>query len=304
MPEVAAAHHPFRGVLLFSCALFLFACMDTTTKYLVAYYEVPLVVAIRYIVQCLLMIVLLAPTQGRRLIQTQRTGLVWVRAACLAVASLCVGMAFQRMPVAETTAILFLSPMLVVLIAGPLLRERVSMVDWIAASTGMLGIVLIARPGGDLDPVGIVYALGAVGLLASYQLLSRVLIRTERTVALIFYMALVGSILFGIGLPWYWSGAAPSTMQILLFLSLGVTGGLGHFLFTTAHRHAPASLLAPTMYVQLVWAGVLGWLVFDHVPDRLSVLGMGVVAAGGVLVALNSRRTRVVTPADALGQEV
>lgn len=304
MSENPVPHHPFRGVLLFFCALFLFACMDTTTKYLTAYYEVPLVVAIRYIVQCLLMLVLLAPSQGLRLVQTNRTGLVIVRAASLAIASLSVGMAFQRMPVAETTAILFLSPMLVVLIAGPLLKERVGLIDWVAASTGLLGIVLIARPGGDLDPVGIAYALGAVGLLASYQLLSRVLIRTERTVALIFYMALVGSILFGIGLPWYWEGVAPSAMQILLFLSLGVTGGLGHFLFTAAHRHAPASLLAPMMYVQLVWAGLLGWLVFEHVPDHLSILGMCVVAVGGVLVALNSRRTRVVTPADASGQEV
>src|SRR3546814_4905581 len=107
--------------------IFLFACMDTTTKYLAARYPAPMVVALRYIVQCLLMILLLAPTQGRKLIQTQRTGLALVRAACLATASLCLTLALQRMPVAEATATEFLSPMLVVLMAGPALRERVGM---------------------------------------------------------------------------------------------------------------------------------------------------------------------------------
>lgn len=278
--------------------------MDTTTKVLSTDYPIPLVVAVRYIVQCLLMIVLLAPSQGRRLVQTRRTGLVVLRSVCLAVASLTVGLAFQRMPVAETTSILFLSPLLVVLIAGPVLHEKVGAADWVAAFAGLLGIGLIVRPGAGLDPVGILFALSAVGVLAAYQLLSRILVRSERTIALIFNTALVGAIVFGIGLPWYTKGALPSPQQVLLFLSLGVTGGLGHFLFTAAHRDAPASLLAPLMYVQLVWSGLLGWLVFGHLPDQASILGMCVVAAAGVLVAVNARRTRSVTPAEVTAPEV
>ena len=73
-------------------------------------------------------------------------------------------------------------------------------------------------------------------------------------------------------------------------VSLGVYGGLGHFLFTAAFRYAPASLLAPLNYLQLLWAGLLGWLVFGHVPDVLSLLGMAIVAGSGVLVALKTRR--------------
>src|SRR6476620_7276198 len=102
--------HPFQGITLFAFALLLFACMDTTTKYLAASYNVPLVVAIRYITHCLLMIVLLAPKHGKKLFQTQRTGLVLLRGASLAIASFFMGMALQRMPVAETTAIVFLGP--------------------------------------------------------------------------------------------------------------------------------------------------------------------------------------------------
>ncbi len=272
--------------------VFVFACMDSTTKYLVARYDVPLVVAIRYLGHCLLMVILLAPRHGRELIRTERTGWVLVRALCLAAASLLISLAFQRMPVAEATAILFLSPLLVVLIAGPALGERVGALGWMAALAGFAGILLIAHPGAGLDPLGTACALGAAGVMAGYQLLSRVLARTERTLPMLFYTALVGSILYGVFLPWSWGGPAPTPLQALLFLGTGAMGGLGHFLFTAAYRHAPASVLAPMLYVQIVWASLLGWLVFGHVPEATSITGMCVVAGAGVLMALKSRLTR------------
>lgn len=284
--------HPVRGVLLVIAAALLFACMDTTTKFLAASYEVPVVMAVRYVVHCLLMLVLLTPTQGRRLVQTRRTGWVLVRASCLAAASLFMGLALQRLPVAEATAIVFLAPLLVVLIAGRYMSERVGVTGWIAALSGFLGVLMIARPGGGLDAVGVGYAVCAAGVIAAYQLLSRILATTERTVAMLFYTALVGSLAFGLMMPWFWNGQMPTPLQGLLFLSMGVTGGLGHFLFTAAHRHAPASMLAPMMYLQLVWAGVLGWLVFGHVSDLLGMVGMSVVAASGAAVALKSHLSR------------
>lgn len=284
--------HPFRGVMLLMAAVLLFACMDTTTKYLAADYQVPVVMAVRYVVHALLMMVLLAPTQGARLIQTQRTGLVLVRAGCLAAASLVVGLALQRMPVAEATAIVFLAPLLVVLVAGLFMREQVGVVGWTAAIAGFVGVLMIARPGSGLDPWGVAFALCGAAVIAAYQLLSRVLAATERTVALLFYTALFGSLVFGLLAPWYWTGRSPSGLQVLLFLSMGLTGGIGHFLFTAAHRYAPASLLAPMGYLQLLWACLLGWLVFGHVPTGLSIVGMGVVAASGAVVAVHSHLVR------------
>ena len=275
---------------MFISALFFLACMDATTKYLSMQYNVPLVVAIRYIVNCLLMIIILAPTHGRQLVQTRRTGLVLVRAGCLAVASLFFGLALRRMPVAETTAIVFLAPILVMLIAGTVLHERVGALGWIAAAIGFAGVLLIVRPGSGLDATGVACVLCTVVATIAYHLLSRILVSTESTLALLFYTALVGSICFGASLPWYWVGDAPTWWQVSLFLILGVTAGLGHFLFTAAYRHAPASLLAPINYLQLLWTGLLGWSVFDHVPDGLTILGMGVVAVAGVMAALGSRR--------------
>lgn len=280
---------PLGGILLFMFGVLLFACMDATTKYLAARYPASMVVALRYIVQCLLMIILLAPSHGRRLIQAKRTGLVVVRATCLVMASIFVTLALQRMPVAETTAILFMSPLIVVLMAGPVLHERVGMPGWLAAIAGFVGVLLIARPGGGLDAIGVLLALCGALVTVGYQLLSRILASTESTIALLFYTALVGATSFGISLPWFWRGAIPPATHLLLFCCTGLLGGVGHYLFTAAHRHTPASTLAPMQYSQLIWASFLGWQVFDHIPDELGILGMFIIAAAGASVALRSR---------------
>lgn len=282
-------HHPLRGLILVATAVLLFACMDTATKYLAASYQVPFIVAVRYIINVALMVVMLAPTQGWQLTRTMRPGLVLVRSVCLSGASLTMGLALQRMPVAETTAILFFAPILVVLAARPLLGERIGPVGWAAAIAGFCGVLLIVRPGSGLESLGILLALATAGMNVAYQLLSRVLVSTERTITLLFYSVLVGAILFGVTIPWVWNGRAPNDLEIMAFLSLGVLGVVGHFLYTAAYRHAAASALAPMNYLQLVWAGLLGWLAFDHVPDGLSILGMAVIAASGVAVTVASR---------------
>jgi drug/metabolite transporter (DMT)-like permease len=289
MPE----HHPVRGALLCIAALALFACLDTTTKYLTQTHAVPLIVGVRYLGNLLLMAAFLGPTHGRQMIRAQRKGLVWVRGFCLALASLLIGFALQRMPVPEMTAITFLSPILLVAVAGRLLGERVGWVGWVATLGGLAGVMLIVRPGSDIISSGAAFVLGAVLLNLGYQLLSRVLAASETTFALLFYTALAGSIIYGLAMPWYLEDHAPSLLEAALFASLGVFGGLGHFLFTAAFRHAPASLIAPLNYIQLLWAGLLGWLVFGHLPDAQSLAGMAIVAASGVLVALKTRRPPV-----------
>lgn len=291
-PQGLISSQPLRGVLLLALATLLFALNDAANKYLVANYEVPLVAAVRYMVHALLMVALVAPTRGREIIETKRTGLVIIRALCLVIATLFFGLALQRMPVAETTAIVYLSPILVVLLARPLLGETIGRVGWVAVVTGFAGVLLIVRPGGGLDPLGVAFVLSNVGVTVAYYLLSRVLARSEKTLALLFYTALTGTICFGIAAPWYLTGGPPTMLQLALFLSLGVSAGLGHYFFTSAHRFAEASLLAPINYLHLLWAGLLGWLVFGHIPAPLTMLGMAIVVAAGVMVALRSALKR------------
>lgn len=279
----------FKGFLLAAAGLLLFACMDSTTKYLTAHFNVPTVVAMRYIVHCALMLVILAPRHSHTLIQTHRTSLVILRAVVLTMASLFIGLALQRMPLAETTAINFLAPTLIALFAGSLLGEQIGGLGWAAVIAGFIGVLLIARPGSGLDTWGIVFALGAAAANAAYQVLSRLLASTERAITLLFYTALIGTIVFGLALPWFWENKIPGTTEILLFIGMGAFGGLGHYLFTLAYRYAPASVLAPMTYLQLLWAVLLGWIIFGSTPDNWGILGMVIIAGAGLLIIFKSR---------------
>jgi drug/metabolite transporter (DMT)-like permease len=285
-------HHPLRGILLIACAVFLFACLDTTIRYLTAHFSVPLMAFVRYLVHLSLMLALLMPRQGLGFVRTQRPVLVVGRAMCLVGLTLFMMQGLVRLPVAEATAISFVAPLLVVLLARPLLGERIGLLRWLAVLAGFSGVLLVARPGGALDPFGVLMVFCAALCGTAYQLLSRVLAGSEATNTLLFYAALAGTCCFGLSLPWVPATPWPSWLEVGLLLSLGVTGGLGHYLFTRAYRHAPASLLAPFTYLQLLWAGLLGWLFFGRLPDQLTLLGMAIIALAGVVVALQQRGIR------------
>ena len=289
-PPSLTQNRPLLGVLLLASGTFLFSLHDATNKMLLDDYDVPVVAAVRYGMQVLLLLAILGPTRGPELVRTRRTGLVLLRSLGLAVSSLFFGLGLQLMPMPESTAIGYIAPLVVVLLAKPLLNETIGPFGWIAAAVGFGGMLLIVRPGSGLDPLGVTYILISVAATVAYNMLSRSLAHSERTLALLFYSALVGAIGFGLAAPWFLDGTVPDAPQVVMFLSLGVTAGFGHFLFTSAFRYAEASLLAPVGYVHLVWATMLGWLIFGHVPDGLTILGMLVVIAAGVLVALRSLR--------------
>jgi drug/metabolite transporter (DMT)-like permease len=278
--------HVLRGVLLVMLAVLVFACMDATTKHLTMRNSVTVVVAARYVVNLILVIVVFAPREGWKLVAINRKGLVWLRAFSLAFASLFAGLALRAMPVAETTAIIYLAPFGVLLLSGPLLGEKVKFSGWLATTLGFLGLLLIVRPGNGLSPSGIGFALFCASATVIYHVLSRLLAKTETTAALLFYTALAGTIFFCTLLPWNWQTPALEGVDLLLFPGMGAFALLGHFLFTAAYREAPASLLAPVNYMHLAWAALLGWLVFNNIPAGWSLLGTILVAAAGAGNAL------------------
>lgn len=294
---------PLKGIALIVAATLAFAVSDVLGKQLMMRQPVPVVMAVRYLVNLALLAVVLYPRMGAGLWRVNRGGLVFVRGLCLAFASLTMGLALQLMPVGETVAIVYLSPFAVMLLAVPFLGERVRAIAWLWAVMGFAGVLLILRPGSGLDPLGVVFALTNAGLATAYHLLTRKLAGSESTVAMLFQTALVGSVFFCIG-------ALGSLDQLRMtatdFGSMAALGGLatlGHYLFTAAYREAPASLLAPVNYLHLVWAAGLGWVVFGHWPDAISLTGMALVCASGVAIALGANqagRRNLPTPPDAL----
>jgi drug/metabolite transporter (DMT)-like permease len=282
--------HLLRGILLFLAALFLFAALDATAKYMNAFFAVPLLVWARYLVHFVFMLVFMAPGMGREIIATHRPWLMSFRALMLVGVTLLAQLALKTLPLAETTALLFVTPLLVALLAGPLLGEQVRRRTWLATVAGFAGVLLIARPGGAMAGPGIAYALGGALCYAIYQILTRKLAATEHPTRLLFYTAMVGTLSMSLTLPAYWDGQMPTLTQSLLITSLGLYGGVGHALLIRAFREAPASTLSPLLYIQLIWATLLGWWVFNQLPDLLAITGMLIIGASGLSLAIRRQR--------------
>jgi drug/metabolite transporter (DMT)-like permease len=279
-----------KGVALVSLAVLLFAISDAIGKHLTTLYAIPFILAVRYAINLALLTATLAPIHRAALWQTRRTALVYLRGLSLVAGSISMLMALRVMPVGETVAIVYLAPFLVMAIAGRFMGETVTPMGWLAAACGFAGVLLIVRPGSGLDPFGVAISLFNVCCATAYHLLSRSLARTESMQAMVFHTALVGTVIFGTAALFTLGDPMPTPIDWLWMTALGILTTAAHFLFTSAYREAPASLLAPINYLHLVWAGILGWVVFNHVPDALALTGMAIILLAGITLALSARR--------------
>jgi drug/metabolite transporter (DMT)-like permease len=292
MASQNTAPHFLKGMTLVLLAVLLFACIDTVAKYLLTKFNVPLVAGVRYGLNLVFLVALMAPRHGSNLWKTQRTGLVVVRGLSLAAATFFASLALQRMPVGETVAILYLQGFAVMLAAGYFLGERVGLPGWFAAVMGFTGVLLIARPSGALAPLGVVFALLGAAVSVIYVLLSRSLAKTESTMAMLLHVAVAGSVVFGVMLVFNWQSFAFTWTDVALLVFMGAASLAAHFLFTSAYRFAPASMLAPFSYAHIAITTVLSWLVYAHVPDGFALIGMAMIGVSGAAIAVHSHMSR------------
>ena len=275
------------GVAFLLAATLLFALHDAVSKHLIAFFSVPLLVWARYVIYIVIMLIGVAPRMGRDIIVTGRPWLMILRALMLVCVSVCFQNALKTLPLAEATALTFVTPLIVALASGPLLGEKVRLGAWLATVAGFGGVLLIARPGGAMDPAGVGYALGTALCYAAYQLLTRKLAASEPPMRQLFYTALAGAIALSLFLPAYWTGEIPTPGQGLLIVSLGLTAGIGQFLLIRAFHCTPASTISPLLYSQLVWAMLFGWIAFGQLPDLLTMAGMLVIGGACLSLALS-----------------
>jgi len=281
-----------RGVLQMLAAVLCFALLDVTAKHLSQTFPVPMLVWARYALHFVLMLVFLAPSMRWQLVATRRPLLQVMRALMLVGVTGFAMAAFRILPLAETTALLFVTPLIVALLAGPILGEKLRPLHWIASLCGFLGVLLIARPEGTINLTGLAFVFAAAACYSVYQIQTRQLSPTENTLTMLFYTALVGTVSMTLAAPLYWSGPWPDMLETLMIASLGIYGGTGHFLLISAFRHTAATTLSPLLYVQLVWATLLGWLFFDHWPDAFAFTGMGIIVASSIAIALTPCRAK------------
>jgi drug/metabolite transporter (DMT)-like permease len=220
--------------------------------------------------------------------RTRRLGLQLLRSAMLLCATFCFFGGLRYLPLAEGSAITFLAPIIVVVLSGPILGERPDRARWIAALTGFAGILILLRPGSAVfHPAALLLLLAAL-CNALYFLLTRKLV-DESVHTTLFYSALVGTLGLTVGLPWEIGGGAPPLKDTLAFVLLGLFAGVGHWSIISAFQHAPAALLTPFAYLQMIWATTYGFVLFGQLPDRWSALGMTIIVASGLMLALRER---------------
>ena len=279
---------PVLAIGIVLASVFMFAVSDVIAKDLLSRYPVAVVQMLRYLASLLLLILFVLPMQRGRLWQTQRTGLVLIRALVLTAASLTMGFALQLMPVGETIAILYLAPIGVMVLAVPIFGEKVSALGWFMAALGLSGALMIIRPGGALDPTGVVFALLNAGCATVFHLMTRSLSRTEYPLALLFWVTITGAVSFVVLAVPVLPATDLATRDVMSAAMLGVLATAGHFLLSLAYREAPAAIVAPANYFHLVWAALLGLIVFDYLPDALTLAGMALVFLSGIGSALAS----------------
>ena len=287
MPE---AHRKVGfAVLLMLGATLCFAALDATSKHLSQTYPIPMMVWGRYTFHCLMMLIFLAPSMRLQLVATSRPIAQITRALLLVGTTGFSMVGFSLMPLAESTAFLFITPLVVVILSHWLLKESITGGHWMAVIAGFCGALLIARPGGALNLHGIFWMSLAATCYAFYQVQTRQLSPTENTVTMLFYTALVGTVSMTLAAPLYWGGPMPDWIDAALIASLGIYGGTGHLMLTRAFRYAAASFLSPFLYAQLIWAMLLGSVFYDHLPDLISIAGMVVIAVSSLSIALSER---------------
>lgn len=267
-----------------------FSTLDATAKFLIQDHALFLVVWARYAGQMLVVTPIAWNRTGPGFWRTHNLRMQLVRSACLVVATGSFFGALRFLPLAEGSAISFMAPMFAILLSMPVLGERPTRARWIASIAGFVGIVVLVRPGSAVfHPATGLLVLAAISN-AMYQLLTRKLPNDSPTTTL-FYSAMVGTVLLSVALPFLAEVPRSISLRDGLFLVLlGLLAGFGHWMFINAFLKAPASLIAPFTYIQMLWATLYGYLVFGQLPDRLSALGMAIIVVSGVALVVHERR--------------
>ncbi|HEX6113668.1 MAG TPA: DMT family transporter [Geminicoccaceae bacterium] len=287
--EPAAAASTGRGVACALIAWLLFACMDAGSKLLAEDYSIVQILWVRFL-SLLAVSGSLALRQGSAGLITRRFWLQSLRSLMLMIEIGLFIWTITVLPLANAHAILAISPLLVTALSVPLLGEKVGIRRWTAVAIAFVGMLLIVRPGfGAMHPMALV-ALLCAGMWSLYQILTRVVSRTDPPLTTLFYTALIGAIALTVIGPFYWR--SPDAEGWALFALVAALGASGHYLLIKALQLAPASLLQPFAYTVLVWATLVGFTVFGSLPDPFTVAGALIIVASGLYALARERRGR------------
>ena len=290
-PLVYGATRPFAGIAFLVLSTWALSGLDASGKWVMgAGVSLLMLCWVRYVVHLLLVLGLVLPSRGRGVLRSVRPGAQLLRGSVMLLATLSFFNTLRYLPQAEATAINFLAPLIMLSLAPWLLKEPARISRWVAAAGGFIGVLIIIRPDAGLDPMGTVSGLVTAFLFAGQFIATRRVAVDDPFTTLIWSGA-VGSLCLTVALPFILPAAWPFLAVLepwhwIVLVSTGFWGAAGHLLQIQAYRHAPASMLAPFIYLQIISAATLGWLIWGQFPDALTWAGIAVICLSGISLGI------------------
>jgi drug/metabolite transporter (DMT)-like permease len=277
-----------RGIGLFCVTLICFTCLDTAAKYASRFVPISEIIWIRYLGHAVIVFLLLRPWRNLAAYRTRRPVAQVVRSLFLFGSTLFNFIALLTLQLDQTATIGFASAFVIAGLAGPLLGEWIGPRRWAAIAVGFVGVLLVLRPSGKgLDPT-LLYSVASMLCYSAYNLMTRQLAATETPATLLLYSAVIpAAFLTPFALP----GAIspPSVLVGVIIASTAIFGAVGHWILIHAYRRAPAALLAPFGYTQIIWMPASGYLVFGDVPKGNTLIGAAIIVASGLYILYRER---------------
>ena len=296
-PAATAAESPLTAILLLVTAMSVVPLMDGIAKYLTATYPVSQIVWARYFFHLVILLPLVLWHHGRHGLIPQKPGVQVLRSAFLLLSTIFFFAAIALIPLADAIALIFVSPLIVTALSPLVLGEQVGLRRWSAVIVGFLGALIVFRPGLGVLQWGALLAIFAGSTYAFYVLMTRKLSGSAPPLVTLFYTALLGAAIMSAVMPFTW--VQPSAGHLVLMVTMGAIAASGHFLIIMAFERAPASLLAPYGYSEIVMATVVGYVAFGDFPDQWTWIGVAVIVCSGIYISLRERRLHK-TPVSAM----
>ena len=281
---------PFKGIALILASTVFLGLSDVTAKYLSASLPPIEITWIRFLVFALIMTPAMIPGSPLYALKTDRRRLHVMRGAGVLGSSLffITGMSF--LPIAEASATGFVAPMFVTALSVVFLNEIVGLRRWIATGVGLLGVLIILRPGTSAFHIAAAFPLMSALCWACTLIMTRMLSATERAITTMTYSSIAGLCILSALVPFVW--VTPTWQAVAFSVFIGIASTAGQWIVVLAFRYADASVLAPFTYSQLVWVSLLGFFVFGEIPDKWTVVGAGFIVASGLYTAHRERVRR------------
>ena len=286
----ARVDHPFKGIALVLLSTVFLGCSDVTAKYLSTSLPSIEITWIRFLTFALMFTPVMLPTSPLYAMHTERLGLQLMRGAALLGSSLFFITGLRFLPIAEASATGFVSPVFVTALSIVFLSESVGIRRWLATAAGLLGVLIILRPGTSAFHPAAFFPLVSALCWAATLIMTRVMSGKEHAVTIMTYSSIAGVGVLTAMVPFAW--VTPSWHDILFGILIGVASTAGQWIVVLAFRYADASVLAPFSYSQLVWVTALGFVIFGEVPDGWTVVGAAFIVASGLYTAHRERVRR------------